>query len=49
MIYKVIDNSEALTSGASELNEYNIYFVKGCLFISDKNNTSNFYQNIKVF
>ena len=47
MIYKVIDNSEVLTNGASELNKYNIYFVKGCLFISDKNNTHNFYQDIK--
>lgn len=47
MIYKVIDNSEALINGVSELNEYNIYFVKGCLFISDKNNTQDFYQNIK--
>jgi hypothetical protein len=47
MIYKVIDNSEALTNGVSELNKYNIYFVKGCLFISDKNNTQDFYQNIK--
>ena len=47
MIYKVIDNSEVLTNGASELNKYNIYFVKGCLFVSDKNNTHNFYQDIK--
>ena len=48
MIYKVIDNSESLICGASELNKYNIYFVKGCLFISDKNNTQDFYQNIKT-
>ena len=47
MIYKVIDSSEVLTNGASELNKYNIYFVKGCLFISDKNNTHNFYKDIK--
>ena len=47
MIYKVIDSSEVLTNGASELNKYNIYFVKGCLFVSDKNNTQDFYQNIK--
>ena len=47
MIYKVIENSEALINGVSELNEYNICFVKGCLFISDKNNTQDFYQNIK--
>ena len=47
MIYKVIDSSEALTKGATELNKYNIYFVKGCLFISDKNNTQNFYEDIK--
>lgn len=48
MIYKVIDNSEVLTKGASKLNKYNIYFVKGCLFVSDKNNTQDFYQNIKA-
>lgn len=47
MIYKVIDSSEVLTKGATELNKYNIYFVKGCLFISDKNNTQNFYEDIK--
>lgn len=47
MIYKVIDNSEVLTNGVSELNKYNIYFVKGCLFVSDENNTQDFYQNIK--
>jgi spermidine synthase len=47
MIYKVIDSSEVLTNGASELNKYNIYFVKGCLFISDENNTQDFYQNVK--
>jgi hypothetical protein len=47
MIYKVIDSSEVLTNGASELNKYNIYFVKGCLFVSDENNTQDFYQNIK--
>ena len=47
MIYKVIDSPEVLTNGASELKKYNIYFVKGCLFISDKSNTHNFYQDIK--
>lgn len=47
MIYKVIDSSEVLTNGVSELNKYNIYFVKGCLFVSDENNTQDFYQNIK--
>lgn len=47
MIYKVIDSSEILTNGASELNKYNIYFVKGCLFVSDENNTQDFYQNVK--
>ena len=47
MIYKVIDNSDALAKGASEINKYNIYFVKGCLFVSDKNNANNFYQDIK--
>ena len=47
MIYKVIDSAEILAKGISKLDEYNIYFVKGCLFISDKNNTHNFYQYIK--
>jgi hypothetical protein len=47
MIYKVIDSSEVLTNGAFKLNKYNIYFVKGCLFVSDENNTQDFYQNIK--
>ena len=47
MIYKIIDNSEILTQGISNLTKYNIYFVKGCLFISDKNNTHNFYQDVK--
>lgn len=47
MIYKVIDNSEILSEGVSKLDEYNICFVKGCLFISDKNNTQNFYPYIK--
>ena len=48
MIYKIIDSAEILAKGISELDEYNIYFVKGCLFVSDKNNTHNFYQNIKL-
>lgn len=47
MIYKIIDSSEALIKGISELKEYNIYFIKGCLFVSDTNNIYNFYQNIK--
>jgi hypothetical protein len=48
MIYKIIDSSEVLTNGVSQLNRYNMIFVKGCLFISDKNNTQNFYQDIKT-
>ena len=48
MIYKIIDSSEVLTNGISQLNRYNIIFVKGCLFVSDKNNTQNFYQDIKT-
>jgi hypothetical protein len=48
MIYKVIDSSEILTDGISKLNKYNICFVKGCLFVSDKNNTQNFYKDIKT-
>lgn len=47
MIYKIIDSPEVLIGGISGLNSYNVYFVKGCLFVSDKNNTCNFYQNIK--
>ena len=47
MIYKIVDNPETLTKGISGLDNYNIYFVKGCLFVSDKNNTQDFYQNIK--
>ena len=47
MIYKIIDSSDNIIKGISELKQYNIYFVKGCLFVSDRNNTQDFYQNIK--
>jgi hypothetical protein len=47
MIYKITDSAEVLIAGASQLNQYNIFLVKGCLFISDKNNVDNFYQSIK--
>lgn len=47
MIYKIIDSPEVLIKGISELKEYNIYFIKGCLFVSDTNNTHNFYQDVK--
>lgn len=47
MIYKIIDNSEAILKGIPELKTYNIYFVKGCLFVSDINNEDNFYQNLQ--
>lgn len=46
MIYKIIDNSETIIKGISDLKEYNIYFVKGCLFISDVNNDSGFYDRL---
>ena len=48
MIYKIIDNSASIIEGMPELNKYNVYFIKGCLFVSDVNNTDNFYQNIKM-
>lgn len=47
MIYKIIDSSEVLIEKIPDLKEYNIYFIKGCLFVSDTNNIHNFYQNIK--
>ncbi len=47
MIYKIVDSSEVLAGGANELSKYNIYFIKGCLFVSDKNNTCDFYDNLK--
>ena len=47
MIYKITDSAEVLSMGASRMNQYNIFLIKGCLFISDQNNTCDFYQNIK--
>lgn len=47
MIYKITDSVEALISGASQLNQYNIFLVKGCLFVSDRNNVCDFYSKIK--
>ena len=47
MIYKVIDTSDVLISGLKRLNTYNAYMIKGCLFISDKNNDNNFYSQLK--
>lgn len=48
MVYKIVDSSETIIKGISELNEYSIYFMTDCLFISDKNNTQDFYQKLKV-
>ena len=48
MVYKIVDSSEIIIKGISELNEYSIYFMKDCLFISDKNNTKDFYKKLKL-
>ena len=42
MIYKIIDNSEIILKSIPELKTYNIYFIKGCLFVSDVNNKYDF-------
>jgi hypothetical protein len=49
MICKIIDASDILINGIKHFEQYNTYFTKGCLFISDKNDSNDFYQNIKDF
>ena len=49
MIYKIIDNPDVLAGGCAHLSSCNIYFVKGCLFVSDKNNKCNMQTLRDIF
>jgi hypothetical protein len=47
MIYKIVNSPDFLVQGVKKLQDYDIFFLKGCLFVSDKNNIQDFYQIIK--
>lgn len=49
MICKIIDTSDILIDGIKHFEQYNTYFTKGCLFVSDRNDNDLFYKNINDF
>ena len=46
MVYKIIDNFEVLSQHFKDLKIYNIFLYNNCLYVSDTNNSEDFYIKI---
>lgn len=46
MVYKIIDNFEVLSQHFEDLKIYNIFLYNNCLYVSDTNNSEDFYIKI---
>jgi phosphoglycerol transferase MdoB-like AlkP superfamily enzyme len=46
MVCKIIDNFEILSQKLNDLKIYNIFLYNNCLYVSDVNNSEDFFEKI---